>query len=219
MDAFLANISSFPVSVYTVALGIVIGYWLIAVVGLADLDIFSADVDLELDTDVSHMGNVAGVLTTLGLSGVPVTIVITFLVFFSWCICYFLSKFVPNFPELFSWVEIILDLVTILVSFVLSIFVTAISIRPLKPLFKKINVEPISRSVIGRTCRVRSSRVDATFGEVECIHQGASLLLSVKSFGEELFKTGDKVVLVEHQPEGNYYLVVSEEQFKKNLED
>jgi len=218
MEQFLINISSFPVSVYTVGLGVVTGYWLIAVVGLVDFDIFSADVDLELDTDVGQIGTIAGLLTTLGLSGVPITIVLSLLMLNGWFICYFVSKLVPSFPDMFSLVEILLDLSTIVVSFMISIFVTAVMIKPLKPLFKKINNEPISRSIIGRTCRVRSSRVDQNFGEVECIYQGASLILKVRSYDDELFNTGDMVVLTEHQPSDESFLVVSEQKFKKEIE-
>jgi len=218
MEQILINISSFPVSVYTIGLGIVIGYWLIAMIGLVDLDMLSPEVDLELDADVGQLGNIAGVLTTLGLSGVPITIVVTLLIFIGWCICYFLSKLIPSFPEVFSLVEIALDLGVIIVSMMVSIVVTSVLIRPLKPIFKKINDEPMSRAVIGRTCRVRSSRVDEKFGEVECIFQGASLILKVRSYNKEIFKTGDKVVLVEHQLKDDSFLVISEDQFNKELE-
>ena len=217
MDAFLANISSFPVSVYTVGLGVVLGYWLIAMFGLFDLDAISADVDLDFDTDVSHVGSVAGLLTTLGLSGVPITIVISLLMLNGWFVCYFMSKLVPSFPELFSLVEILLDLAAIVLSFMVSIFVSAIMIKPLKPIFRKINDEPISRSVLGRTCRVRSTRVDNGFGEAECIFQGASLILKIRSYNDEEFKTGDSVVISEYQAEGDCFYVVSEKEFNQEL--
>jgi len=218
MEQFLINVSSFPVSVYTVGLGIVTGYWLIAVFGLLDLHIFSAHVDLDLDADVGELGAVAGILTTFGLSGVPITVVISLLMLNGWFACYFISKLVPSFPEMFSLIEVLLNLTTIIVSFVISIFVTAIMVKPLKPIFRKINDEPISRSVIGRTCRVRSTRVDKDFGEAECIFQGASLILKIRSYNEELFKTGDMVVLSEYQSENKSFLVVSEKEFKQELE-
>ncbi len=215
MDAFLVNISSFPVSVYTVGLGVVVGYWLISLIGLFDLDAFSADA--EIDADVSELGGVAGLLTSLGLSGVPITIVISLLMLNGWFACYFISKAVPNFSELFWLLEIVLDLGVIVVSFMVSIFVTAIMIRPLKGMFKKINQEPISRSVIGRTCRVRSSRVDPNFGEAECIFQGASLILKVRSYPNVSFNTDEKIVLVEHIAQDDVFLVVSEKKFSEEL--
>jgi len=218
MEEFLQNISSFPVSVFTVGLGIVIGYWLIALFGLFDWDVFSAEVELEIDSDIGQLGTVAGLLATLGLSGVPITIVISFLILNGWFICYFVSKLIPSFPEALSLIEVLLDLGSILLSLAVSIIVTATMIKPLRPLFRKINNQPISRSVIGRTCRVRSSRVDQTFGEVECIYQGASLILKVRSYKNKAFKTGDSVVLAEHLTDENVFLVVSEEEFNQQIE-
>jgi len=219
MDAFLANISSFPVSVYTIGLVVIVGYWLIALVGLFDLDFISAEVDIDFDTDVGELGTLAGLLTTLGLSGVPITIVISLLVMNGWFICYVISKFFPHFPDLFSWIEFLIDLGIVIVSFMLSILVTSPMVRPLKKIFNKINNDPISRSVIGRTCRIRSSRVDHEFGEAECIHQGASLILKVRSYSDSQFETGEQVVLVEHQKKDNTFLVISEKEFNKNLNE
>jgi hypothetical protein len=213
MDEFLVNISSFPVVIYTVALGVVIGYWLLSLVGLFNLDALNADV--EIDTEISDLGAVAGLLTSLGLAGVPITIVISLLFLNGWFVCYFLSKFVPIFPDMLSIVEVIIDIMIIIISFAISIFVSAIMVRPLKRLFKQIHIEPISRSAIGRTCRVRTTRVDESFGEVDCTLQGASLILKVRSFPDISFVKGDFVVLIEHQQETDTFLVVSEESFKK----
>lgn len=217
MDQILINISHFPVSVFTIFLGIVIGYWLIALFGLFDLDFINAEVDLELDADMGQVGTIAGLLTTLGLSGVPITIVITLLALTGWFIAYFIAKLVPVFPEFFSWVELSLNIGVIIVSFMFSILVTAQIVRPLRKIFRKMNNEPICRSIIGRTCRVRSTRVDQTFGEVECIYQGASLILKVRSYADNYFVTGDQVVAVEHVAEDDSFLVVSVEKFNKEM--
>ncbi len=218
MDQFLINVSSFPVSVYSVGVIVVIGYWMIALVGLFDIEFMSAEVEFEIDTEVSQIGSIAGMLTTLGLSGVPITIVISLLILNGWIICYFISKLVPDFFEALYWIEIALNFGVVIVSFMLSILATAPMVKPLRKMFNKINNEPISRSAIGSTCRVRSTRLDEQFGEVECVHQGASLILKARSYSGACFTTGDSVILVEHNKESNYFLVVSEEKFNKELE-
>ncbi|MCF6194998.1 MAG: hypothetical protein L3J46_11765, partial [Kangiellaceae bacterium] len=157
MDAFLLNITSFPTAIFTTGLVVVVGYWMIALVGLFDLDLFAIDVDLDLDADASNVGMVAGLLTTLGLSGVPLTIVISLLVLNGWFICYFAILLIPIFPD-FAWlIQLLLNIGIAMFCFMVAIPITAFMIRPLKGIFKRLNQEPLRRSLIGETCRVRSS--------------------------------------------------------------
>ncbi|TQV89292.1 OB-fold-containig protein [Aliikangiella coralliicola] len=216
MDAFLINISSFPTIIFTIGLGVVIGFWFLVILGLFDLEFFDIEVDLDIDADISQVGGVAGLLTTLGLTGVPITVVISLLILNSWFICYFASKLVPNFPDLISLLQTLLNLAVAIISFLISIPITARMIRPLKGLFKTINQEPISKSLIGKTCRIRSSRVDEDFGEAECIHNGASLIIKVRTTGDNSLKTGQNAVLIEHKSEDTFF-VISEEEFNKSM--
>ena len=110
MDDFLVNISSFPTVIYTTSLVVVVGYWLLAFTGTFDLDAFEVGVEIDIeagvDGDVSDIGRVAGLLTTLGLTGVPITIVISLLLLNAWIICYFVSLLIPTLPQSISLVQI-----------------------------------------------------------------------------------------------------------------
>ena len=44
MEQFLTNIFSFPVVVYTFLVTIVIFYWLLALIGAVDIEIFDVDI-------------------------------------------------------------------------------------------------------------------------------------------------------------------------------
>ncbi len=217
MDAFLINISSFPTAIYTTGLVVVAGYWLIALVGLFDIDLFAVevDVDIDVDSDVGNVGTIAGLLTTLGLNGVPITVVISLLILNSWFICYFLVLFVPGFPEFISIIQMLIHLAIAVISFMLSIPVTAFMIRPLRGIFRRLNQEPIRRSLIGATCRVRSSRVDHSFGEAECIHYGASIIIKIRSVGDRKFSTGESVSIIEHNKDEDNFIVVSQKEFEE----
>jgi len=217
MDEFLVNISSFPTAIYTTALVVVVGFWLLSFTGTFDLDAFDIEVDIDVDGDVGDIGGVAGLLTTLGLTGVPITIVISLLILNAWIICYFTSLLVPELPQFVSLVQIAINIGIVVASFMASIPLTAVMIKPLKGMFKRINQAPISKSLIGATCRIRSSRVDYDFGEAECQHEGASLIVKVRSTGEQAFTTGDSVVLIEHNREKDFFKVVGEEEFKQQL--
>lgn len=219
MDEFLTNISSFPTVIYTTLLVVVVGYWLLALTGTFDLDAFDVgvDIDFEVEGDVSDMGLVAGLLTTLGLTGVPITIVFSLLFLNAWIICYFASLLIPSLPDFIALVQFAINIGIAIASFMVSILATAFMIKPLKGLFQKINQAPISKSLLGSTCRIRSSRADHDFGEAECLHEGASLIVKVRATGDQTFSTGDSVVLIQHNKQNDFFNIVSEEEFKQQL--
>ncbi len=219
MDAFLINITSFPTAIYTTALMVVLGYWLIAFFGNFEFDAFDvgADLDLDVDSESSDVGLIAGLLSTLGLTGVPITVIISLLILNAWFICYFVILFLPVLPEFLVAFQILIESGVVAGCFLFSIIITNISIRPLKGIFRKLNQEPMSKSLLGSSCRIRSSRADSSFGEAECQHEGASLIVKVRTTGEQLFATGDIVVAIEHRKEDDTFLVVSEEEFKQEL--
>ncbi|MCP4486542.1 MAG: DUF1449 family protein [Gammaproteobacteria bacterium] len=217
MEEFLVNISSFPTVIYTTALVVVVGYWLLSFTGTFDLDAFDIEIDLDVDTEVGQIGGVAGLLTTLGLTGVPITIVISLLVLNAWIVCYFGSMAVSSLAEFASLINVVVGVGVATVSFAVSILVSANMIKPLKGLFKKVNQAPKSKSLLGSICRIRSSRVDHEFGEAECQHDGASLIIKVRATGEQTFVTGETVVLIEHNPDQDFFNIVSEKEFKQQL--
>jgi len=219
MDAFLLNITSFPTAIFTTGLVVVAGYWLIALIGLFDLDLFSVDADVDIDVDVEtgDIGIVAGILTTLGLNGVPITLVISFLILNGWFICYFSVLFVPEFPALVSILQLIINITLLILSFAISIPVTSMMIRPLRGIFRRLHQEPLRRSLIGSSCRVRSSRVDNSFGEAECIHYGASIIIKIRSIGEKIFATDELVCILEHQENDDTFVVVSHKEFEEQM--
>ncbi|WP_444996156.1 hypothetical protein [Aliikangiella sp. IMCC44359] len=225
METFLINISSFPTIIYSIALVVAIGYWLLVLLGLFDFDLIDIDadteidvgVDIDVDTDINQAGTVAGFLTTLGLTGVPITVVISLLLLNGWFICYFISELIPQFPNIIKLLQVLIQVGVVIISFMLALPVTAAIIKPLRPLFRKINQEPISTSLIGRTCRIRSSRVDTEFGEAECLHHGASLIIKVRTLGDTKLITGDLAIPIEYSAENGTYFVVPEKEFKNQI--
>ncbi|MET1256133.1 hypothetical protein [Aliikangiella maris] len=214
MDAFLINITSFPTAIYTTALIAVIGFWFLVMFGLFDIDALEIDIDLEVD--VSQVGGVAGLLTTLGLTGVPVTFVLTMLVLNAWFICYFATLYIPELTGILGLIEIIVKVIIGILSFLLSLPVTAILIRPLRRMFRRV-YQNATTSLIGKHCRIRSSRVDDKFGEAECSINGASLIIKVRSDSHTTFSQGETAVIVEHEPLKNTYQIVSQKEFNSSF--
>ena len=211
MDPFYQNISSFPTVIFTFVLAICVLYWLFAVLGVVDIDVLDIDADFDLGNEATSVNALAGIMLKFGLNGIPVTIILTFLSLFGWLASYyimhFLSPFIPAGMLHYSF-----GLLVLFVAFWFSVFLTAIIIVLLRPLFQKVEQQTIKR-VLGKTAVVRTSKVTDSFGEAFLDDGGAGLILKVRSSKDKSFVKGDKVVLVEYLENENIYKVISEQDF------
>ena len=230
MEQFLHNFLAFPVIIFSGMLVIVALYWLIASFGLLDIDMLDIDSpdaggdigdlggdpggdpgDGDVTDGVAH-GGFAGILLKLGLTGIPLTVVLTFVTIFGWFISYFGVHFALRFldggPERYA-----LGLLLFVAAFVIGIFLTNIVVRPLRPLFRK-HEALTSQSLRGQTVTARST-VTPKRGEAVYQDGGAGLLLQVRSLPDgPSFSRGDKVVILEYHPDSHTYTVIAEEEFK-----
>ncbi|HTF95881.1 MAG TPA: DUF1449 domain-containing protein [Cellvibrio sp.] len=216
MNEFLLTIFSFPTVIYTFFLGVAVLYWICAAFGLLELEILDAnlpDVDGHLHAHAEHSfaETFAGILLRLGLNGVPVTVVITFIAIIGWLISYYLSYF-----ELvllgYGWVRFVVGIPILVFSFYIAILVTAQLIKPIRKLFAKTE-QFVEKKILGQTAIVRSSVVNANAGEANFDDGGAGLIVKVRAMGEQQFKRGDRVVLLEYRAEEHVYSVISEAEF------
>lgn len=203
MEAFLSNSFSFPTLLFTGLLILMCFYWLLAIAGLLDLDVLDLDIDTDLDMDVEGF---AGLMVTLGLTGVPFTLVLTLLFSYSWLICYFIVHF------FFFWGDnnlfnLLIGTGVILGSFAASILLTAKTVKPLRPLFRSLHNPEVKKIVVGKTCAVRSTRVDESFGEANIVIDGADLIIKVRSKAEHNLKKGDTALVLEHKKDENTYWI------------
>jgi hypothetical protein len=209
MDIFLQNIVTFPVVVFTFLLGIVLIYWILAFIGAADIEMFDFDVDVDadvdLDVDAHGVEGLAGLLMNWGLSGIPVTVVISILTTLSWIISYLVVSFVfPIIP--FELLKVLIGIVLIVVSIGVSIPITAILIRPLKQFFTSHDAVKKS-SLVGLECTVKTGSVTLDFGQAELENGEAGLILDVRANDAYGIKKGDVVLLVEYNQDDESYLV------------
>ena len=216
MTPFYNIIGSFPTVFFTILCLLSAIYWLIAMLGAIDLDVLDVPEADGLDVDGGDgLVNGAGaVLIKFGLNGVPLIVVVSLIGLFGWI----LSFYSVHLLSLNSWVEpiaIAAKLGVFLASLYFSVLATAFTIRPLRKLFHKMDVS-VEKKVLGKTAIVRTSRVDGAFGEAEMADGGAGLILKVRSFSEEVFAKGDRVVPLEYMSESNTYRIVSEKEFLNN---
>ncbi|MDK1288420.1 DUF1449 domain-containing protein [Pseudoalteromonas umbrosa] len=195
---FLNTIFTFPTVVFTTLLLIVIVFWLIALLGFADIDMLEGDVELEADG--------GGSFFQMGFGGVPLTISISLVVLISWVTSFYAHK-------LFAYalgdgvMFYLLGSAMMLGCFVASIPLTALLIKPLRRFFD--SKETASKNdFIGLECVIATSKVNSQFGQAKVQFQGTEQLIEVRADEEGLFALGDVALLIEHYPNKNSYLVV-----------
>lgn len=209
MEHFHQIVVSFPTSIFTVLLLVVMMYWLLAILGAVEISVL--DIELDLDSDTSSLEAVTGFMMRMGLNGVPVTIVISLVAIIGWTISfytvYFFFDFIPS--ELLRYLA---GVPVVIGSLYVAILLTAALIKPLRPLFQKLNQQTVKRT-LGQVAIVRSTQVNQQAGEATFADGGAGLILKIRSRDETVFHRGDRVVLLEYVPERYFYWVISEQEF------
>ncbi len=207
MSQFFSTALTFPTLAYSILLAFCVVYWLIAATGAID-----ADGLLAADGDSSEPSNAAGMLARIGLSGVPVMLVLTVLAFTGWVITYFVHLLLlRHLPDA---LRLIAGIGTAVVALLPGIFLTSLLLRPVAKLVNRLR-PPEPPSVLGRAGTVISPYVDDQNGRAEIADGGAGLILQVRMQPGLRLSRGDRVVLIEHVPASNSYVVIAESTFNQ----
>ena len=205
----------------TALLGISLAYWLFVLSGVVGLDVFDFDLDLDgdvdLDVDVDgdldipsgHMGSIMSVgvvvLKFLNVGSVPIMLWFSMFSLVLWMLTTTLDN--PAHHE-----SVLQDFMVLARNGFFALIGAKLLTQPLRGKFDF--VEPnLPRDLIGNTCVVTTTEVTETFGQAEYTTEAAPLLLDVRSTDTSLTK-GDRVLLVDFNPEQNTYSVE-----KANRED
>lgn len=177
MGSFLDAATAFPTAIFTTLLGVVLFYWLLALVGIVDFE--SGDIDSDPGDDLSghDLGALAGYIVAFGLHGVPLSIVISLLVLVSWTLsCLGGMWLLPWLPG--AALAYPAGAVLALASVSLAVPIAARLIRPLRCLF--VTHAAISNaSLVGEVCKVLTQSVDEKSGRAEVAQRGASINIRV----------------------------------------
>lgn len=194
----LSTLTAFPTALYTVLLGVVIVYWLLALLGLVDFE--SSDIDLDIDThaDASpeDLGAIAGYVVAFGLSGVPFSIVVSLLALIGWVLtalaATLLLPWVPTEP--LRWLA---GAGVLLVAAALSIVLAAQIVRPLRGLFVTHSATH-NAALVGQVCRVLTGVVDERQGRAEVAQRGLGLNIRVWASSPNSLKRGDRALITDY---------------------
>lgn len=208
MTLFLSTALTFPTLLYSVLLAFCVLYWLIAATGAIDTD--ALDGLLATDGDSSEPSAAAGMLARLGLSGVPLMLVLTILAFTGWVLTYFVHLLLlRHLPDA---LRLIAGIGAAVVALLPGIFLTSLLLRPVAKLINRLR-PPEPPTLLGRAGTVISPYVDAENGRAEIADGGAGLILQVRTQPGLRLSRGDRVVLIEHVPAANSYIVILESAF------
>ena len=208
MTEFLNTVLTFPTLVYSVLLAFCTVYWLLAATGIVDFD--AVDGWLTTDGDTAEPNVVAGMVARLGLSGVPMMLVLTVLSFFGWLITYFAQLlFLQFLPDP---LRMLVGIGVLVAALLPGLLLTSLLLRPVARLIMKLR-PPVPPSVLGKAGNVISPQVTEREGRAEFDDGGAGLILQVRAPPGVTFNRGERVVLLSFDEQRDSYAVIAESEF------
>ncbi|MFJ8645326.1 hypothetical protein ACIRNI_04315 [Streptomyces sp. NPDC093546] len=190
MAEFLHALATFPAVLFTAALVVVVGFWLLVLLGAADHDGFDADVDAD----------------ALNLGGVPVAVSASLLISFAWFFTVTGSVLLART----GWSDALVHLLNAALLFA-SLFaswrLTRGLVRPLAKLFPD-EPGPSRHDFVGLTCTIRTGRVDAGFGQAEvAARDGSTAVVQVRQNDGARLALGSTGLLYAYDDAGEFFWV------------
>jgi len=193
----------------TALLLLVLGYWLMVIVGVLGMDAFDLDLDLEGDFDVDggldgdvHGGPLSVFLEFMYLGEVPVVIVGSFFVLFMWIVTMMSNHYLNS---AFSfWVM----LMWIVPNIIISLLLTKFAISPFSKMFKNYDKLVDTREyMIGQIGMVKTSEVTDKFGQLEIAQDGPPLVINARTRPGIKLGNGDAARILSYNSNDDTYLV------------
>jgi len=233
MTEFLAAILAFPTVLFTIPLGVVVGYWLIVMVGAVGVDLLDGDIgDFALGAKAGAIeGGVKGaveggakaaveggakaaieggakagasIFEVLGFGGVPVTVSVSFVVFLSWLTSLAFAR--PAKEALGALPGAIVSGGLAALCLAAGLVLAGLAVRPLRPMFAT-HQAPRRSELMGRVCVIASGNVDGKFGHATFEDGGAGLLLNVVCDKDNQLKRGEKALILSYDAARDAYEV------------
>lgn len=191
-------------------------YWLIASLGLLDLEIFDMDFDADFEgAETSGLLNAVAVFIDYGQ--IPFTFVLSIISLNFWIIMMFTYYLPIEAGGLISGI-------LLLPAFVLSLYITKFLVRPLKNrFFDKDAHNDIAHRVLDKRCKLKGDLEHGRLGQAEITQDGISIVINVRTqFEDESFKKDEYAFVYRKDEEKNVYYIsklLMGSEFYKELEE
>lgn len=208
MDEFTAILTSYPGFVPSLLVGVLLVFWLLAILGALDFEHFGPDWlgGHHHGPDVPEHGHdgAPDVLMALGFDRLPFSVVISAIVFIWWLLTMLAMQYIAPLVPLPDWLE---GSVLLLGCLLLALPVAGMLVRPLKPLFV-VHRGPEQQSLVGRPCKILTLKVEREFGQAEVqIDNGAPLNVRVCALSASALTKGDRALIIDLDAETGRFVV------------
>lgn len=204
VDRFLDIALSFPTVILSVLLMVAVGYWLLALLGLFDMEVLDLPDVGETSDGGAAAGLLSGLLIRFGLAGLPFALIYTAVIFIAWLACYFVVYFLLQ-----AWgsdaLRVLTGIALVPVLLFLALPFAGLMLQPFKRLFTPSEGR-LAGSLLGELVTIRSDEVSETRGTAEYNDGAAGLVLQVRSSEPGLLR-GDRAVVVEYLATTNVFRV------------
>ncbi|MEV7779899.1 hypothetical protein [Kitasatospora sp. NPDC088351] len=216
MGGFVEAALGFPAALFSFALVVVIGYWLLVVLGGIGVDALHGGHGVDPHVGAPHVGHGVGhhdgvphggddaghhggTVAGLGLGGVPVTVAVSLLVALAWFVSLAGSALTSGAVERAG---------VLVVALAASWTGTRLLLKPISRLFPEDR--PATRGdFVGRVCVIRTGRVTADFGQAEVTaDDGSTATVQVRSLTDEPgLAAGRTALIFDYDADGEHFLV------------
>lgn len=217
MRTFVEAATAFPTVVFSAALLVVLGYWLLVAFGAASADAvdgFGWSGGTGSSGASSGFGVAGGSGGTdggsggWGAGGVPVAVGFSLVTALAWFLS--LAAWTLLVPPGLDRMPGLLAACALLVAAPMCAWpVARLFVRPLAPLFPD-EPGPSRQDFVGLTCTIRTGRVDTGFGQAEvAAEDGSTALVQVRQSGEDplALTLGSTGLLYAYDAEGEFFWV------------
>lgn len=205
---FLQIALAFPTVVFTVAVLVSVGYWVVTLAGgldFDDTDLGGGEVDLGTDTAADAPQDPTGsdgsalqtILGGLHLTGIPPVIVISLTSVFAWLCSYVITALI-SLPDTAPVVQYGGGSIVGAASLIVGLLATSVLARPLARAF--VYTRALDKSgLVGRVAVVRTGSVGADFGQAGVSVPGSGeLTVQVRAEEPNDLSAGSPALLVEY---------------------
>lgn len=151
--------------------------------------------------ETARAGALSGLLNVLGVRGVPVTIVGSFVLLWAFVLSFTATKLLGPIVS-----SLLVGSFVGALSLVGSLALAAVTARPFRGLFVT-HTGTRRASLVGKTCTVLSGRVDGTTGRAEIDDGGSGFVAEVRCPQDNALQRGSKALVYQYEPrEGIFFI-------------
>lgn len=206
MSSFLYALTHYPGIIPSILIGALLVFWLLAVLGMLDFDHIGPDW---LGGHGGHGHDLDGdgtpqTLMALGLDKLPLSIVLSGIVFYWWLLTMLGTGLVVRTLPFPAWLS---GTVVLIAALLIALPLAGLTLRPLRPLFV-VHKGVTQESVLGKVAKILTLTVDERFGQAEVlIGPGNVLNLRVYAHTPNELTKGSTALIIDLDANSGRYRV------------